>query len=613
MPRPRVTTALLLALTVLVIALAWLAHDRAQLPVLVPLAFLTGAIVWGLWQQDTLQTRHVLVFAILFRLVLVGLPPSLSDDAFRYLWDGLVQVNGINPYHYVPQDAALSAFHREPIYEALNSKGYFSVYPPLSQLVFAFGALFYPFGWQVSYFVIKAVFVLFELGALLLISRIVTARWLMLYALHPLVLLETAGQAHTESAMVFFLVATVFLARQEQGGWAAVALSLAGWVKLFPFLLMPFLWRRFGWRSVWVSGLMVVLVALPYAAPYVLSNVQASLDLYARLFEFNAGFYYSIKEYYFITTGADWSKQIGPTLRQLFLISVPVLYVLDARLRWPLARAFLVTIGFFLVMATTVHPWYFLGVLALIALLARPAWHWQWLGLCALGTYLLYIDGPYWFFVIAGWGGWLLLALMRYMPIGLQVLQQARARRKIRFVEPFIPRLKKPLEVLDLGAGEGYVGQVLTDEKGARVTLADVVPMNQTRLPHVLYDGSTLPFADNAFDVTVLYFVLHHAEHQEEVLLEALRVSRSRVLIVESVYKTTRGLQLLTFLDKLANRIRSSGHMKGQEGHLHFRTVEAWRSLFAKYDVPLITQRRRGRWIHKQALFVVTRSRDNGC
>lgn len=605
MPRSRVAIALLLALTALVTALAWLARDRAHLPLLVPLAFLAAVLVWGLWRRDELQTHHVLVCAILFRLVLVGLPPSLSDDAFRYLWDGLVQVHGINPYHYVPEDATLSAFHREPIYEALNSKGYFSVYPPFSQLVFAFGALFYPLGWQVSYFVVKAVFVVFELGALLLLARMVAARWFLLYALHPLVLLETAGQAHTESAMVFFLVATVYLARRKQGGWAAVALALAGWVKLFPFLLLPFLWRRFGWRAVWASGLTITVVALPYFAPYVLPHVRESIDLYARLFEFNAGLYYSIKEYYFITTGADWSKQIGPALRQLFLIGLPVLYVLDARFRWPLARAFLVTIGFFLVMATTVHPWYLVGILALVALLSQPAWHWQWLGLCALGTYLLYIDGPYWFFVVVGWGGWLLLALVRHIPISLQVLQQVRARRKVRFIEPFIPRLNKPLKVLDLGAGEGYVGQVLADEHGASVTLADVVPMNRTLLPHVLYDGTRLPFANDAFDVTLLYFVLHHAEDQEQVLKEALRVSRSRVVIVESVYEKGYDLRLLTCLDRLANRIRSGGLMRTQEAHLHFRTAKAWQSLFAEEGLTLIAQRRRGRWVHKQALFAL--------
>lgn len=605
MASPRATTTLLAILTGLVIALAWLARDRAYLPALVPLVFLTASIVWLLWRRDDLQIQQVLVLAVVFRVVMLGLPPSLSDDAYRYVWDGLVQVNGFNPYHYLPSDAALAAFHGEPIYAVLNSKAYFSVYPPVSQGVFAFGALFYPLGWQVSYFVIKGVFVLCELGALWLLSRMIAARWLLLYALHPVVLLETSGQAHTESAMVLLLVGTVYFARQEKGGRAAIALAMAGWVKLFPFVLLPFLWRRFGWRTVCVSLITIGVIAAPYAAPYVLPNVRTSLDLYASLFEFNAGLYYSIKEYYLFTTGADWSKQIGPVLRKLFVFGMPVLYVLDGWLKWSLERAFLVTIGLFLVLATTVHPWYFLGVLVLVALTERPSWHWQWLTLSALGTYLLYIDGPYWPFVIAGWSGWLFLVVIRYAPLSLQTLQKMRARRKVCFIEPFLPRLTRPLHILDLGAGEGYVGQVLADEQGATVTLADVLPMNRTPLPHIQYDGKRLPFEDNAFDVTLLYFVLHHAEEQELVLREALRVTSSRVLIVESVYEEAWDLKLLSFLDTIANRLRSGGLMNVQEEHLYFRTVPVWKKLFEQLDVSLLAERQKGRWIHKQAFFVL--------
>ena len=141
------------------------------------------------------------------------------------------------------------------------------------------------------------------------------------------------------------------------------------------------------------------------------AHVQSSLDLYARLFEFNAGLYYGVKQLFFEATGDDWSKQIGPVFRTLFLIGLPVLYVLDARYKWSLSRAFLVTLGFFLVMATTIHPWYLLSLLLLVALLRQPSWHWYWLGLVSIGTYLLYVGGPYWVFVILGWGGWLVVVI----------------------------------------------------------------------------------------------------------------------------------------------------------------------------------------------------------
>lgn len=606
MPRSRASTGLLVLLTASVVGLAFLAQDRANLYTLVPLALAAGGALFGLWRLGDVSMRQVLLVAVAFRILLVWLPPSLSDDAYRYVWDGLVQVEGVNPYQYTPDDAALDAFHQEPVYERLNSTGYYTVYPPVSQGVFAFGALFYGRGWLVSYYVIKIVLVLFELAALLVLARMVEARSLMLYAWNPLVLLETAGQAHTESALLLFLVLTVYFAQKKRVGWASAMLACAGWVKLYPFVLFPFLWRRFRWRAVWPGALVLAVLAAPYAAPYVAAHVKASLDLYARLFEFNAGLYYSVKHLFFLITGDDWSKQIGPAFRTFFLMGLPVLYVLDARYKWPLARAFLVALGFFLFMATTVHPWYLLSLLMLAALLTRPAWHWYWLGLLSTGTYLLYVGGPYWEFVMVGWGGWVVLAAWKHLPGLFQGMQRRRARRKSRFIRPYLPRLKKPLAVLDLGAGEGYVGAAMQQALGARVTLADVVAMNRTTLPHVIYDGRRLPFDEVAFDVTVLYFVLHHAQDQRQVLREALRVSGDRVLVVESVYDGTWDRRLLTFLDKLANRVRSGGLMRAQEEHLHFRTRAAWRALFKEEGVAILAEQRRGRWMHKQALFVLT-------
>jgi SAM-dependent methyltransferase len=411
-------------------------------------------------------------------------------------------------------------------------------------------------------------------------------------------------------------------------------------VKLYPLVLGPYLLRRYGWKAVWPGAVLVAGVSAPYAAPYVVPHVKESVDLYFELFEFNAGPYYAVKEAFAWATGADWSKQIGPAFRGLFLAALPVLYLLDAARNWSFRRAALVTLGLFFALSTTVHPWYLLTILPLAVLpsadsgteaqstgffsAASPSWSWLWLGGASLGTYLFYVDGPYWPWVVAGWGGATVLAgtalfqrssgsWWKSVDALLQSVQRRRAAKKAgRVVDVLreeggvsVAGRESPLRVLDLGAGEGYVGAKLRRRLGADVTLADVVDMNRTALPHRVYDGTRLPVKDGAFDVTVLYFVLHHAADPTSVLREALRVTGGRVVVVESVVTGRWQHRLLRLLDRLANRLRSAGEMEAQEEQLSFRRAAEWAELARTLGATVRLERRIAHPIHPQAVYVL--------
>ncbi len=402
---------LLLTGAVLLSCSVWAAF-RSTWPLFVGASFVgTGGLVL-LWRRESLSAREVLWGALLLRLAFLPLLPNLTDDPFRYIWDGWLQLEGINPYKFVPSDPALEPFQDTAIYKELNSREYYSIYPPLSQLLFALGALFYEQSWAFSYYVLKVVFVSAEFAGVVFLARLTTPRNLLLYAWNPLVLVEVAGQGHTEALLMPLLFLAIWAVRQRRGGLASVAIAGAGFVKIYPFALGPYLLRRFGWRAVWPGVLVVVGLSVPYAAPYVLPHLKASVDLFAELFEFNAGPYYLLKHLLWVGTGADWSKTIGPLFRGLFLSSLPVLYVLDVWLEWSFRRACLLLLGMFLVLSTTVHPWYLLPVIGLGVMGARPSWHWIWLGVCSMGTYLFYLDGPYWAWIWLGWGGAGVLAMI---------------------------------------------------------------------------------------------------------------------------------------------------------------------------------------------------------
>ena len=584
----------LVGLFVAVAGLALVSGDRTNLPLVFAL-IVFGSFCWFIsWRSGSFRLSTILLCAVLFRLLLFATPPSLSDDAYRYIWDGLLQHEGLNPYQFAPEDIPVEDLKQDPSYENLNSKSFISVYPPVSQFIFWLGTYWHDPDHDLSYYLIKGFLVLAELMAIFLLARMVSCGFVLFYAWNPVVVIETAGQAHTESALLLALALVIYLAKKNQSTWASVSLSLAGWIKLYPFLFFPFLWRRFGWRSVWPSILIAVLVALPFSAPYVLMNVSGSLDLYARFFEFNSGLYYLIKESLLWMTGDDWSKQLGPFLRGVFLWSVPLLYVMDYRLKWSLAQACLILTGSYFILTTTIHPWYLLIPLFLIACLQIKGWHWIWLAICSMGTYLLYVNGPYWIFVILGWSGWAIGAMMASFPRWIQSLLRYRSKTKFKRLRPYIPTINGTLHILDLGCAEGYLGQQLYDQFGARVTLSDIESMNQTDLPHHQLNSGPLPWSSSQFDVVIVYYVLHHAEDSEALLREALRVSKRRVIVVESITTSPIQLQILTIIDRIVNRLRSFGKMNAQEKHLHFRTLQQWHKIFDECNANTIGEFKSG-------------------
>ena len=92
-----------------------------------------GVAVIGVLRGWCGSLRLVLAIGLLFRVSLLWSDPGLSDDHYRYVWDGRVQLAGINPFLYAPDDEALRHL-RDDGYEGINHKEIPTVYPPLTQL-----------------------------------------------------------------------------------------------------------------------------------------------------------------------------------------------------------------------------------------------------------------------------------------------------------------------------------------------------------------------------------------------------------------------------------------------------------------------------------------------
>ncbi|HEU4509572.1 MAG TPA: glycosyltransferase family 87 protein [Pyrinomonadaceae bacterium] len=207
----------------------------------------------------------VIAFAVLFRLSIVFSPPYLSDDIYRYIWDGRVQAAGVNPYRYVPAAPELAHLRDAQIYPQINRRDHApTIYPPLAEFLFFLTTrISESVTWMkltMLGFEVVAVWAMVQLLASLGLAR----ERVLIYAWHPLIVWEFAGSGHVDAIVIAF-IALALLAWQRKADVATgAALAGAALIKLFPLVLLPALLRRGRWRVPLVFALTFVLAYLPY-------------------------------------------------------------------------------------------------------------------------------------------------------------------------------------------------------------------------------------------------------------------------------------------------------------------------------------------------------------
>jgi hypothetical protein len=206
-----------------------------------------------------------LVFAALFRLSIIFAPPYLSDDIYRYIWDGRVQAAGINPYRYIPADESLAQLRDEKIYPHINRRDYaHTMYPPVAEGAFL---LLTRFSESVTW--MKAAMVGFEAVTIwaiiqLLISFGFPRERVLIYAWHPLAVWEFAGSGHLDALAIAFIALALLARRKQAGTLTGVLLACATCVKIFPAVLFPALYVRGKWKMPLAFVVTVLIAYLPY-------------------------------------------------------------------------------------------------------------------------------------------------------------------------------------------------------------------------------------------------------------------------------------------------------------------------------------------------------------
>ena len=321
--------------------------------------------------------KWLLGFSILFRLIFLFSIPALSDDFYRFIWDGLLWHEGIHPFSHAPswfmktgnEVAALTP----ELYDNLNSKAYYTVYPPLHQLVFWLSTFTYQGNVLQAIVPMRLVLVVVDLLFIFFLTKIKsmgnTAGFISLYALNPLVIIETTGNLHFEGMMTFFLIAAIYLLLNRKIGKGTLSLAAAVATKLTPLIAGPVLMlaagRKNWWKIVLLTSLFCLLLFLPIFGASWWGGQGQSLGLYFRKFEFNASLYYVIREIGFWLKGYNIIATLGPLLAAVGGLLILVV----SWSKWTkLPSAYhTVTVAFlvFYLFATTVHPWYIVPLVGL--------------------------------------------------------------------------------------------------------------------------------------------------------------------------------------------------------------------------------------------------------
>lgn len=355
-----------------------------------------GSDIYGL-SSRRLGFGGVIAVAVLLRLLMAPLAPTLSDDVYRYVWDGTVVGAGANPYLLAPESPELTDL-RDELWEGLPHRDVPTVYPPLAMAVFSIAART-----PRPVATLKAIFILVDLVAcwlLLVLLRdlrvpVERAVW---YAWNPLVTLEIAGMAHVDvlGVAAVLLVVVCLTRRPVRSAVAGLGAALGVLAKLVPVVAVP-LWAR---ASHTPSRFLVVAVGLAAAglAPLVVAagGVPPGLVRYGVSWEFNGPFFEPLWRLLAlagvpeVVAGAldalkEWTGEHEfwnhlypynyPQFEAKLLLGVGLLVALMVTWRRvdPVTATGLV-FGHVILFSATVYPWYLLWVLPFAAISRHPAW-----------------------------------------------------------------------------------------------------------------------------------------------------------------------------------------------------------------------------------------------
>jgi len=342
-------------------------------------------LCFKLVQFEKWNFRFLLIFGILFRLVFLVSEPNLSQDFYRFIWDGELVSNFINPYLQVPntliEQSDLVIANAHELHNGMGnlSARHFSNYPPLNQLIFALAALLGGKTILGSAIVMRTSIILADIGILYFGRKLLkninqSPHLIFWYFLNPLVIIELTGNLHFEGVMLFFFVWALYLLSIHKWQWAAVVYACSISVKLVPLIFLPLFLKHFKFKKVVgfyaLVGLTSLLLFVPFYSSEFINNYSKTIGLWFSNFEFNAGLWNAIKHIGIQLDAKPWEliKTYGKITPVVTIVAVLLFTFLRKNEKLSiLISSMLWVLTLYYFMSATVHPWYVIFLVVLTA------------------------------------------------------------------------------------------------------------------------------------------------------------------------------------------------------------------------------------------------------
>jgi len=331
----------------------------------------------------------LVIVAFGLRVILLFSIPNLSQDFYRFIWDGRILLEGLNPYLSLPENWIANG--NAPIAQAqelyhgmgqLNGSHYTN-YPPVSQLCYFIAAIFASKSILGSAIILRLLIILADFGTFFFGKRLLKALHLpenriFWYILNPFILIELTGNLHFEGVMIFFLIWSLYLLQRRYWYWAAIALAFSVSVKLIPLLFLPLFFQKFilhkpkketkshivhrllklaGFYSI-IIGTVVILFS-PFLSGEFIANFSKTIRLWFQNFEFNASIYYIIRWIGYQTIGWNIIETVGKILPMVVILILLILTFFRKNKSFiQLITVMVIGICSYYFLSTTIHPWY---------------------------------------------------------------------------------------------------------------------------------------------------------------------------------------------------------------------------------------------------------------